>query len=340
MHKRQTSCGGARRSAPVGSGSARAATTRWGPRLAIFAFLGLLAATHARSANAVTPASQANTSRQAREDAIRRIPFQMLDPKTRRKLSRVVSKPTIFRRLPTRTIECDPDMFVFLVRHPEVVVNIWELMGVTSVKVQRTGDYTMRATDGAGTTTNVELVYGSRNQHIIFAEGYYDGSMTRKRLTGRCVMLLTSDYKQDPTKAVRVINQLDVFLQLDNFGADLIARTLHPIMGRTADHNFFESSGFLAQLSTAAEQNSHGVQRLAQRLELVRPEVREQFAGLAVVAGQRAVMRQDPTGANAAGLIAAGQEADTSRPRMLSPPPTTQAPVPLLPARQGLELRR
>ncbi len=355
MHKCETTCGGARRSAgrqsrAAGTAMGRGARCRGAKRrgtrcrgagwLAVYivAVAVVLAVTPA--AEAVTPVGQATVSREAREQAIRSIPFQELDEGTRQKLTSVLSNPTIYRRLPTRTISCDPDMYVFLVRHPEVVVSIWELMGVTNVKVQRTGQYTMRASDGAGTITDVELIYGSRDQHVVYAEGYYDGPMTRKKLTGRCVMLLSSAYEQDESQQVHVISQLDVFLQLDNVGADLLARTLHPIVGRTADHNFLESAGFLAQLSAAAETNAAGVQRLSERLTQVDPAVRTRFASLAAVAQQRATMRREMLEGGNADFIASGREADPAR--LLPAASVREADAGPQPARRrgDLELRR
>ncbi|MCO6453783.1 MAG: hypothetical protein J5I93_00570 [Pirellulaceae bacterium] len=287
------------------------------------------------------PFGQATTSREARDEAIRQIPFDQMDQVAQQKLARVIAKPTMYRRLPVRVIEGDPEMYLFLVRHPEVVVNIWDLMGVTNVKTQRTGPFTLRAQDGAGTTTDVELVYGSNHQHVVYAEGYYEGPLSGKRLTGRCVLLLTSGYQQNERQVAQITNQLDVFLQLDNVGADLLAKTLQPLVGRTADHNFIESAGFVGQLCQAAETNSHGLQRLADKLTSLDPATRTQFSGLATAVGERAIMRRDALERTPAELIAIG-----SQPAVPGEPLPQPASLrigsdgPLVLRRQGPDLRR
>ena len=43
----------------------------------------------------------------------------------------------MFRRLPIRTIECDSEMYLFLLRHPDVVVNIWQVLGVSQLEVRQ-----------------------------------------------------------------------------------------------------------------------------------------------------------------------------------------------------------
>ncbi len=83
----------------------------------------------------------------------------------------------------------------------------------------------------------------------------------------------------------------DVFLQLDNAGAEIVARTLHPLLGKTADANFLETVRFVSQVSHVAETNGPGVQRLVTRLTNVEPTVRDRFGQLAMTLHQRAIMR-------------------------------------------------
>jgi len=70
---------------------------------------------------AVTPsaigadAGGATSSRAAREDAIRAIPWRTMQPDDRHRAQFVIQNAGIYRRLPTRIIDCDPDMFTFLV---------------------------------------------------------------------------------------------------------------------------------------------------------------------------------------------------------------------------------
>ena len=119
------------------------------------------------------------------EQAARAIPFDQLSEGSRTKLWQVVSQPSVFRRMPAKTIECDPDLYVFLARYPEVVVNIWQLMGVTTVDMKRTGDFAFWATDGSGTTSSVELIYGTREMHVFYAEGVYEGPLFRNKIDGQ-----------------------------------------------------------------------------------------------------------------------------------------------------------
>ncbi len=231
-----------------------------------------------------------------KEEALRAIPLDQLSDPVRAKVLNVVSRPTIYRHLPTQIVECDPDLHVFLLRYPEVVVNIWQLMGVTKVKVNRTGPLSFDAMDGAGTVSRAELVYGTPNVHVYYADGYYDGPLLQKPVTGDCVLLLRSSYSNRGGKTI-VTNTLDVFARLDHLGVEILVKTFYPAVGKAVDFNFAESIKFVGQVSHAAELNGPGMQRVAANLQNVQPEVRESFSQHVNIAYQRAVLRTgDPAG--------------------------------------------
>lgn len=233
-------------------------------------------------------------SRQAKQQAIQSIPFQQLTAETQAKLSQVVQKPSIYRRLPVTAINIDPDYFVFLTRHPEVVVNIWKIMGVTKMSTNRTGPFTLRSDDGAGTVSDVELVYGTNDMHIFYGTGTYEGPVLKRKLFGECVLILRSNYQTSPNGKPTATSQLDVFLKIENATVGMIAKTLNPIVGPTADHNFVESLNFLQRLNETTENNGVGVQRMAQRLTDIDTDTRTKFVRAAGVVYERNGGHPDP----------------------------------------------
>jgi len=231
------------------------------------------------------------TNARNRDESIRAIPFDQMNEQVKAKVWRVVSKPSIYRRLPVQTIDCDPDLYVFLVRYPEVLVNIWQLMGVTKVELKRTGPFTFDASDGVGTTTSVELVYGKPDVHVYYANGIYEGPLFRNRITGKSVIVLRSAFAKQGDR-LRVTIHLDAFIDFDNVGAEILAKTLHPLIGKAADFNFAETAQFMGQVSRASESNGPGMERLAAKLTNIDPAVRQTFAEYTDVVYQRAILRR------------------------------------------------
>jgi hypothetical protein len=233
------------------------------------------------------PPEQGSAGRDTKEEAVESIPFDKLTKETRTKLWEVVSKPSVYRRLPTQTVPCDPELYLFLMRYPEVVVNIWELMGITNVTAKRTGPFSLSTSDGAGTIGHVELIYGSQDMHVFYCEGYYEGPLFKKKLNGKCVLLLRSGYARDKEDRVQIANRLDMFLLVENTGVELVAKTLHPLVGKSADHNFVETAMFLGRMSQAAERNPAGFARMTTKLTSIEREVRDRFAELTAAIGAR-----------------------------------------------------
>jgi len=261
--------------------------TRW---IAIAAVVMLIAASGVAEA-----ADTIDSSDKTRLEAAKAIPFARMNEETQRKVLSVVENPSLFRRMPTKTVDCDPDLYLFLVRNPEVVLNVWQLMGVSNMTAKRIGTYAWEGNDGAGTKCNVELVYGTDNLHILYGDGFYEGPLLKKKMYGRCVIVLRSEAQRGADQRTYMGSQLDVFLAVDNAGIDLLTRTLGPMVGSTAEANFEESAKFLSRLSQTAEANAAGMHRLSEKLTHCDQTVRDQFSQVASVVNQRAAIRSTTT---------------------------------------------
>lgn len=233
---------------------------------------------------------RATSSRLARQDAQRSIPLDKLSGESLRRIKYVLANPSLFRRITTKSIPCDPDLFFFLTRHPEVVVNIWDLMGIATMQVACVGEHEFHVDDGQGTVSVVELLYGTPRLHILYADGVYEGPLFGRKIYAKCVFILNTDYKRDMTGRHHVVSRLDVFARVENIGADILTRTMRPVAARMADYNFSETTQFVGRLSQAAEANGPGMQRLAHRLSDVEPAVRRKFTELTAAISDRAAL--------------------------------------------------
>jgi hypothetical protein len=244
----------------------------------------------ARELPAAPPAG--TTSRQARDDAIRALPLNKLDSQQRAKVLNVVNDSSLFRRMPTQVIECDPAYYTFLIEHPEVVVNIWSVLGISDVVITRNGPDAFDANDGAGTLGAVKFFYRSHDTHLLYGEGSYEGALFPKAVRGKCLLLLKTGYLRETNGRFYITCRMDAFMQLENVGIEILAKTVQPIIGPVADHNFRETAIFLESLNRAAEINHPGVQELSKKLTRVTPETRDEFAALTEKVAVRAALAE------------------------------------------------
>ena len=259
---------------------------RWGSYL-LFVFWAL----RPGLAIAQGVAVEGTSDRDSRYDAITRIPVREMTREAVQKLTPVLEHPTIFRRMPRQQIECDAELFRFLVRYPEVLVNLWDLMGVTQVSVDRTAPYVFQGNDGAGTDYVGELIYGNDQIHVYYGTGTYDGPLVAKKLSGRSVCVIHGQPVRTSANGTVVDGYMDVFIKVDNLGADLLTRAISPFVVKTADYNFIESSKFVGQLADIAAKNPLAIDDISNRMTNIPSEVRQAFVDVAYRAASRNGLR-------------------------------------------------
>lgn len=245
----------------------------------------------------------AHTSEEARRSAIQSIPFEEIESGSRRKLADVLSSPTLFRRMPVHVSPCDPDLYLFLASHPDVLVGIWEELGVSEFRMAQTGPDVFRLTDGTTATATAEIVYRDNDTHIAYCEGEYRGPLLRTPIRARSILILKTGYVQESDGNCYITSRLDTFIHVENATVDFLTRTFQPLVGKVADHNFLQTTAFVGSLSRTTQNNHQGVQRLAARLHRVDPKVRREFADLAGEIGQKAnrqAAQQTPLGTRVA----------------------------------------
>ena len=231
------------------------------------------------------------SSTEHRKAALASLPLKRLTRTAQNRILSIAQRPTIYRRLPTQSIDCDRDMFLFLTRNPEVLVGMWDLMGITEVQTERTGPYQLAASDGAGTVCTIDLVYGDPHMHLFVASGSYDGKLAPKQIRGSGVFMLTSRYAKSASNRTTVIGTIDCFLQIESLGVDLVARTFSGLIGRAADNNYIETSRFVTQVSQASERNPRSMLDVAKRIPQVAPPTRTKFQSVIREVADRAEQR-------------------------------------------------
>ncbi len=227
----------------------------------------------------------ATSDREAMEEARREIPWKQLSPQDQRLTQYVVLKASLYRRAPTHVFDCDPQVFNFLSQHPEVVVNVWNLMGVSKLSLNRTSPVTFNAADQAGTQGALRILHShyepdSSNKVLVFAEGHYRAGPMPEPIRAHCVLLLRSASRRESNGRTYVTARLDSFLRFEKTGADLVAKTFRPLLAKAADHNFTETMKFVSTFSRTAEQRPDGIVNLAERLQNIDTQTRAELASV------------------------------------------------------------
>jgi hypothetical protein len=214
----------------------------------------------------------ASTSVEARRDAIRSIPLQKISTKYRTAVREVLDDPSLYRRMPTSVIDCNPQLFTFLAQNPEVLVEMWQELGISTVELKRIGGATFELSDHAGTTGKLTIVEQkcddrAQNRIVMFVEGRYEGKPFRRPLKADCVLVLRSGSLREENGRDYVAARLDSFVRIDRASIELFAKAMHPWVGRTADANFADTMTFVSSFSRASETRPDTIEHLVGSLD-------------------------------------------------------------------------
>jgi hypothetical protein len=259
------------------------------------------------SATVSQSGSDATSSRAAREEAVRSVPWKLMSPANRQTAQSVISNTTIYRRLPTRIIDCDPDLFTFLLQRPEIVIDTWRVMGISQVALDRSPDGSYRGTDGAGTTGTVRYLFSNwgesaHNTAVVYAEGGYQGPPFPAALKAQSIMLVRSGAVRETNGRHYITVKIDSFVRVENLGIEIVAKTVQPWIAKTADQNLIETLTFVSNFSRTAEKNPQGMQRLASRLNTIDEPTRNELVTLCFRTAERYAQRDNATRTGAIAL--------------------------------------
>ncbi|NMC21412.1 MAG: hypothetical protein GYA33_13450 [Thermogutta sp.] len=241
------------------------------------------------------------SGRDVKRAAIGQIPWEKLAPQDRERVLEVVNRSAMFRRMPGRIIQCEPGFYQFLVENPNVVVGVWQVLGVTKMRLEPRENDGYLLDDAAGTVAHVKYVLNSPSCHVVYAEGQYSGPLMLRPLQGRCVVVLNSSYIREKDGTAYVSADLDLFLQIDRAGLELLAKAMNPFFGAMAESNYQQTFAFLGSLYRTAAVRSTAMRHLAGQLTNVSPTVREQFVSLIADAARRESEEQIRDSENATG---------------------------------------
>jgi len=260
--------------------------TRWVPLLICCAAFSNLAAPAFAAESDRQQGMQATTSAAARRQAIQAIPLKKIHPKYRNSVHKVLTDSSLYRRMPTQMVDCDPKLFSFLAQNPEVLVEMWKHLGISRVNLERKGANNFFLSDGAGTTGDLVIVEQqcddqAQNRIVMYSEGAYEGKPFKRPVRAQCVLLLRSGSLEETNGRDYVACRLDSFVRIERTSVALFAKAMHPWVGKTADANFADTITFISNLSQAAEQRPASIEGLVNSLPRITEQRQQQFVRIA-----------------------------------------------------------
>jgi len=231
---------------------------------------------------------------QEMQASLKKIPWNELSPAAQAKIKRVTSSAPLFRRLPQQTVYADPEIYHFLLRHPDVVIGFWEQWGATQLSLREVKENHFVLKETTGTVATVEVLYRTNDLCIVYAKGEYRGPLIAKPYQGEVILVLQTQFVRDNTNEPMIVCDLDSFVQINNVGADVLAKLFYTSIAKVADSNLEVTVSFISQVSKAASHNTAALKNSAEELSTIRQDVCVGFCDVVDRVAMRFARRNQP----------------------------------------------
>ena len=225
---------------------------------------------------------------------LQKLPWNELSPPTQAKIKNVASGSPIFHRMPQQKVYAAPEIYRFLLRHPDMVIGFWEQLGVTQLSLRevRENHYTLRET--GGTVAAIEILHRTDDICIIYVRGEYRGPLLAKAYQGDVILILRTRYMQDEANEPMIVCDLDTLIQINSLGADMLVKLFFASLAKIADSNFEVAVSFVGEVSRAASRTPNSVKDTAEEIFSIREEVCVEFCSIVDTVALRSARRNRP----------------------------------------------
>jgi hypothetical protein len=156
------------------------------------------------------------------------IPLDQLPATCRDNIRRVLDRPTLVSHGPVEIFHGRPELYLWLLDHPDQGVRMWRGLGARCMDITDQGGGRFGWKDGQGTVIHWDTVYRDARRRIWLAECSSRPVIFLPAVTVRAVVILRHGDHMDSLGSPILHHQADLYVQTDSRAAALVARLLGP----------------------------------------------------------------------------------------------------------------
>ena len=225
----------------------------------------------------LTIVRQGVSTKAMRKQAVSEIPMDRLSPDGQRKSQALLKNVGMFRRLPTVSFECDPEIYRYFLTHPDVAVSSWRAMEISQFQLQELDPFHYRADAGDGSVGSVELLLSTPTETLIHCDGAFKSPLLPKPIVARSLMRLQTTFAKTQDGRIIGTHSGDVFVEFPSPTVETVAKVIAPVSHSIADRNFKQMTLFVHLMSQAMARHPGWIEQIGNKLEGVSPQKKQEF---------------------------------------------------------------
>ncbi len=184
----------------------------------------------------------------AQQQAAARIPLDQVPENVRARVNKVVERPTLFGHGPAEAFAGRPELYLWLLDHPDRAVTAWRRLGATCTEITERGPGRFVWKDVDGSEIHWQTAYATNVLRVWYAEGKVRPGPLLPLVPVKAVLLLRHGDRPDGPGRTLIFHQADVFLQTDSKTASLLTQAMGPSAPRLAEQGLGQVEMFFSGL--------------------------------------------------------------------------------------------
>ncbi len=235
----------------------------------------------------VTILADATSEKEVLQSTTRQIPYRKMSRNAQTRATYILNNISQYRRMPSLQYPINPDIYQYLINHPDVAISTWRVMGISTLQMWQTDEFEYEAKATDGSTGTADVLWRDGNQCLFIVEGRYESPLLPGSIEASALVWLQFRFVKAKDGSLLVNQQVETFVHFPSTAIDTIAKLTSRLTNSILDRNVFEVSLYARMMTKAAEKEPQWIGHLARRLEGVPQERGRELASLA--------RRQNPT---------------------------------------------
>ncbi len=192
--------------------------------------------------------------------------LESLPPEARERVRAVVEQPTVAAHGPLEIFTCKPEMYRFLMDHPDQTVKLWRRLGAKCIDIEDRGGGSFGWKEGVS-DVHWEVVRDAPHQRIWYAEGQYKPSLLIPAVTFKAVLVLDYVEGKDGSGRSAVRHQMQMILHTDSRAVALATKVLGASAPKMADQFMGQVQMFYAAMAWFLDQHPDRAEKMFASLQ-------------------------------------------------------------------------
>ena len=212
-----------------------------------------------------------------RKQAVAELGLERLTPDAQRKSQALLKNVGMFRRLPTISFECDPAVYEYFLKNPDVAVATWRAMDISQFQLNSTGADRYHADAGDGSVGELELLLHTPSDTMIHCDGAFKSPLLPKPIVARSLMRVQTSFAKEQDGRIIGTHSGDVFVEFPSQAIETAARVIAPVSHSIADRNFKQMTLYVHLMSQAMVKNPGWIEQTGHKLDGISEERKREF---------------------------------------------------------------